>query len=324
MFYFFSLSRSLSLCVCVCLLRVTTRILTFGRLSFRIFAFGLSAQEEMSFAILKRHRLLPQVPEMMYLVMRHCVSPLEVSVSGLLRRPDPEPVASRRSETRETVRKAMQTSVEDAEDVIYEMCLKREGSQQLGQVSQKVQERRANQANQKFGKAWYEQHILSFDLEKASCTSGSKGIERSFCEVKTDGNTEYRVKLTPTGRKHAELRWIEAQREDERSTQLSTLEEILKMLKTDQVPQTLREAELCGLIILAEDRKLVANALKRLLERSNGDPIGAAELLPSISPFTTAQIMQAIVRHHKDKELGLKYVARERGTGGQMLQEALF
>lgn len=101
------------------------------------------------------------------------------------------------------------------------------------------------------------------------------------------------------------MRWIELQREDDRSTQLSVLEDVLKILKTDQVPQTLREPELCGLIILAEDRKLVANALKLLLERSRGEPIVATELLPSINPFTTAQIMQAIVAHQKDKEPGL-------------------
>lgn len=106
------------------------------------------------------------MPEMMYLVLRHCVAPMEVSISGLLRRPDPEPRAPQRSEARETVRKTVRTSVEDAEDVIYEMCLKREGSQQLGQVSQKVQER-CGKTGQKFGKAWYEQHILSFDVEKA-------------------------------------------------------------------------------------------------------------------------------------------------------------
>ncbi|CAK9098443.1 Chaperone protein DnaJ [Durusdinium trenchii] len=234
------------------------------------------------------------VPEVMATVLKHCVgSDLQLDPQqGLLRKPEPAAPAAPQAPSGESSGAAEAavpevseelTQTEEAEDVIHGLSKQRDSGAylELGHVTQNIQKRSGQ--TDKISKKWYEQYKLSFDVQKV-------------------GSSDFRVKLTPSGYKRAEVRSIERERECLRKQERDVAEAVLKRLQQQQdLPRTLREPELCALLLLAGETSSVSSdlpamILKRLCAKPEGGKgVSAADLLGAIRPFNTSQVMNAIV-----------------------------
>ena len=231
------------------------------------------------------------VPEVMATVLKHCVgSDLQLDPQqGLLRKPEPAAPAAPQAPSGESSGAAEAavpevseelTQTEEAEDVIHGLSKQRDSGAylELGHVTQNIQKRSGQ--TDKISKKWYEQYKLSFDVQKV-------------------GSSDFRVKLTPSGYKRAEVRSIERERECLRKQERDVAEAVLKRLQQQQdLPRTLREPELCALLLLAGETSSVSSdlpamILKRLCAKPEGGKgVSAADLLGAIRPFNTSQVQK--------------------------------
>ena len=174
------------------------------------------------------------------------------------------------------------TLVEAAEDLMLELSEKQDAAayMELGNVSQQLQ-RRTGQVAEKFSRKWYEKYALSFDVQRVK-------------------HSDYRIKLTKDGQKRAEGRALEKQRKYKRNGELEVAKPVLAQLQSSShasLPDTLREPELCGLLILFGESKerdpagYAGDVLKRLCHTK--EKFG--ELLANAWPFNMAMVMRAIV-----------------------------